>query len=31
MLAANDDKLADQLEQFRTRQTQTAVEMKLPT
>jgi 5-(carboxyamino)imidazole ribonucleotide mutase len=30
MLAATDDKLAAQLEQFRARQTQTAVEMKLP-
>lgn len=30
LLAANDDKLAAQLEQFRAKQTQTAVEMKLP-
>lgn len=30
LLAATDDKLAAQLEQFRARQTQTAVEMKLP-
>jgi 5-(carboxyamino)imidazole ribonucleotide mutase len=30
MLAANDDNLAAQLEQFRAKQTQTAVEMKLP-
>ena len=30
MLAATDDKLAAQLEQFRAKQTQTAVEMKLP-
>ncbi|HEX2603294.1 MAG TPA: 5-(carboxyamino)imidazole ribonucleotide mutase [Oxalicibacterium sp.] len=30
LLAATDDKLAAQLEQFRAKQTQTAVEMKLP-
>ncbi|HWT71451.1 MAG TPA: 5-(carboxyamino)imidazole ribonucleotide mutase [Oxalicibacterium sp.] len=30
LLAATDDKLAAQLEQFRARQTQTAIEMKLP-
>ncbi|HWU98187.1 MAG TPA: 5-(carboxyamino)imidazole ribonucleotide mutase [Oxalicibacterium sp.] len=30
LLAANDNKLAAQLEQFRAKQTQTAVEMKLP-
>jgi 5-(carboxyamino)imidazole ribonucleotide mutase len=30
MLAATDDKLAAKLEQFRAKQTQTAVEMKLP-
>jgi 5-(carboxyamino)imidazole ribonucleotide mutase len=30
ILAATDDKLAAQLEQFRVRQTQVAVEMKLP-
>lgn len=30
LLAATDDQLATQLEQFRARQTQTAVEMKLP-
>lgn len=31
ILATTDDKLAASLEQFRTRQTQIAVEMKLPT
>lgn len=31
ILATTDDKLAASLEQFRARQTQTAVEMKLPT
>jgi len=30
LLATTDDKLAAQLEQFRARQTQTAVDMKLP-
>jgi 5-(carboxyamino)imidazole ribonucleotide mutase len=30
LLAANDEKLAEKLEQFRAKQTQTALEMKLP-